>query len=283
MSFGAELRTRARSRSLVVGALVGLAGWQVLSVVVGLSTEQGQNVVPGLQTVLTEGVPGLSHFYKGGLGARTTLQGADDSVALAALALLQNSLVTLARAWAGFLLAVGTGLPVGLLVAASGPVRQAVSGPAGLLRMLPLLAMSPLFTLWFGATTTAGIAFVTFGAFWVVLLATANAVNSLPAHLTEYPRTLGLSRLRINTHVILPAILPGLRGALMLAAGTAWACVLASELYGIQSGLGWALHQTLTYSLVDQMVVITGVFAALSLASLRLTDRVTGHLTRWSE
>nr|WP_269329782.1 ABC transporter permease subunit [Kineosporia babensis] len=250
---------------------------------VGATTSQGQNVVPPLQQVLTTGITGLSHFYKGGWGPETTLQGAEDSVPLAALAVLQNSLATLVRAWAGYLLAVALGLPIGLAVAAVRPLRQAVSGIAGLLRMLPVLAMSPLFALWFGATTTASIAFVTFGAFWVVLLATANAVNSLPAPLTEYPRTLGLTPLQISIRIVLPAILPALRGALMLAAGTAWACVLASELYGIQSGLGWALNQTLLYTLVDQMVVVAGVFAGLSLASLRLVNCVTGRLTGWSE
>ncbi|GLY17465.1 hypothetical protein Kisp01_44790 [Kineosporia sp. NBRC 101677] len=281
--FGVALRTRPRNRALLAGVVAGIVLWQLLSLLVGATTEQGQNVVPPLQKILTSGITGLSHFYKGGWGPATTLQGAEDSVPLAVLAVVQNSLATAVRAWSGYLLAVGLGLPVGLLVAGAAPVRQAVSGVAGVLRMLPVLAMSPLFTLWLGATTSASIAFVTFGAFWVVLLATTNAVRNLPAQVTDYPRTLGLGPLRLRTHVILPAILPGLRGALMLAAGTAWACVLASELYGIQSGLGWALNQTLLFSLVDQMVVVAGVFVALSLASLRLVNHVTGRLTQWSE
>jgi ABC-type nitrate/sulfonate/bicarbonate transport system permease component len=281
--FGVGLRSRARGRSLVVGAVVGLLFWQILAVIVGATTAQGQNVVPPLQTVLTSGITGLSHFYKGGLGARTTLRGAHDSVGLAALALLQNSAATAFRVWAGYLLAVVLGLPAGLLIATARPIRLAVSGVAGLLRMLPLLALSPLFTLWFGATDRAAIFFVTFGAFWVVLLATANAVGNLKLEVTDYPRTLGLKRVRLATQVVLPAILPELRGALMLAAGTAWACGLAAELYGIQSGLGWALGQTLAYSLVDQMLVVSAVFVALCLASLRLINCGSGRLTRWSE
>ncbi|GAA3638988.1 hypothetical protein GCM10022223_67520 [Kineosporia mesophila] len=281
--WGVRLRTRARGRALVAGSLAGLVLWQVLAVIVGAVTTQGAHVVPPLPTIFTSGITGLSHFYKGGLGPATTIEGAPDSPGLAALAVGQNGLVTWGRFWAGYLLAVGLGLPAGLLVAGARPVRHAVGGVAGLLRMLPLLAMAPLFTLWFGATGRAGVLFVTFGAFWVVLLATSNAVANLPAHVTDYPRTLGLGPVRLRTRVVLPAILPQLRGALMLAAGTAWACVLASELYGIQSGLGWALNQTLVYSLVDQMIVLALLFAGLSLASLRLIDAVTGHLTRWTE
>ena len=281
--FGVGLRSRARGRSLVVGTVAGLVVWQILAVVVGATTAQGQNVVPPLQTILTSGMTGLSHFYKGGLGARTTLRGAPDSLGLATLAVLQNSAVTAFRVWAGYLLAVVLGLPAGLLIAATRPVRQAVGAIAGLLRMLPLLAMSPLFTLWFGATSRAAISFVAFGAFWVVLLATANAVGNLKPEVTDYASTLGLGPLRSATQIVLPAILPELRGALMLAAGTAWACGLAAELYGIQSGLGWALGQTLAYSLVDQMLVVSGVFVLLALASLRLVDRGSGRLARWSE
>ncbi|MBT0769143.1 ABC transporter permease subunit [Kineosporia sp. J2-2] len=281
--FGVALRTRPRRRALLAGTLAGLAGWQVLALVVGATTRQGRNVVPTLWTIMTEGITGLSHFYRGGWGAATTLQGAPDSAGLAALAVLQNSLVTLGRFGAGYLLAVALAVPAGLLVAAARPVRQAVGGVAGLLRMLPLLAMSPLFTLWFGASSAACVAFVTFGAFWVVLLSTANAVENLPRSLVDQPRTLGLGPVRLRLSVILPAIGPELRGPLMLAAGTAWACVLASELYGVQSGLGWALNQTLVYSLVPQMLVVAAVFTGLSLSTLRLVNRVTGRLTRWSE
>jgi sulfonate transport system permease protein len=266
-----------------VGALAGLAVWQVLAVLVGATTTQGQNVVPPLQTILTSGVTGLSHFYRGGLGARTTIGGAPDSLGLAGLAVLQNGAVTAARVWTGYLLAVALGLPAGLLMAAARPVRLALGGVAGLLRMMPLLALSPLFTLWFGATDRAAVTFVAFGAFWVVLLATANAVGNLPAEVTDYPRTLGVGPVRLALRVVLPAILPELRGAVMLAAGTAWACGLAAELYGVHPGLGWALSQTLAYSLVSQMLVLSGVFVALCLASLRLVDRGSGHLTRWSE
>lgn len=273
--YGSGLRTRPRRRSLVIGTLAGLVVWELLALLAGALTAQGDHVVPHLKVIVTEGITGLSHFYRGGWGPATTLQGAPDSVGLAALAVLQNGLVTLGRFVTGYLAALALGLPAGLLVGAARPVRLAAGGVAGLLRMLPLLAMAPLFTLWFGATSGASIGFVTFGAFWVVLLATANAVGNLPPHVTDYPRTLGLSRTRISTHIVLPAIVPELRGALVLAAGTAWACVLASELYGIQSGLGWALNQTLVYSLVDQMVLVAGLFAGLSLATSRLVDAVT--------
>jgi len=281
--FGVLLRTRARGRSLLWGSAVGLGCWQVLALLVAARTEHGAAIVPSVQTVLTGGVLGLSHYYRGGLGAATTLQGAPDSFGLAALALVQNAAVTSIRVMAGYLLAVGAAVPAGLLVAATRPMRQAVGIVAELLRMLPLLAMAPLFTLWFGAGTGASITFVGFGSFWVVLLSTVHAVGNLDHEIIDYARILGIGPVRLRTRVILPAIGPQLRGPLMLAAGVAWAGVLASELYGIQSGLGWALNQTLQYSLVDQMLVLTMVCAGLSLASLKAVDALLARAFRWAE
>lgn len=281
--FGVGLRSRARTRSLLIGTLVGLLLWQGLAVLVAATTDRGALLVPSLPVILTDGLRGISHYYRGGLGARTTLQGAPDSYARAGLALAQNGLVSLARVGAGYLIAVAVGIPLGLLVAAARPIRLAVGGVAELLRMLPLLAMAPLFTLWFGADTGASVAFVAFGSTWVVLLATVHAVAHLPPGTVDYPRTLGLGPVRLRTRVILPAVLPELRGPLVLAAGVAWAGDIASELHGIQSGLGWALNQTLQYSLVDQMLVLTLTCAALSLVTLKATDALIARICRWTE
>ena len=158
-------------------------------------------------------------------------------------------------------------------------MRLAVSGVSEMMRMLPALAMAPLFTLWFGATSRASILFIIFSVAFIVLLATANAVANLPAHLVDYPRTLGLSGWGLWTRVVTPAILPELRGSLVFGGLVAWTTVLASEMYGLGSGLGYMLSDTLRFSQVDRMVVVALIFSVLALATMKLLGGGVNRLT----
>ncbi|MGW5383222.1 ABC transporter permease [Nocardia sp. NPDC003963] len=273
------LRTRASGYSILIGLVAGLAIWEIAARLAAATDAQADRVLPSLVTIAREGFTGLGHYYTGGLG----VSGAGDGDPVSATAaLVYNGLITTGRVTAGLALAVALGMVLGLLVAAVRPVRLGVSGVAELMRMLPALAMAPLFTLWFGATSTASVVFIVFAAAFIVLIAVVNAVANLAPELTEYPRTLGLSNRSLYTRVVLPAILPELRGPLMFAGLVAWTSVLASEMYGLQSGLGWMLSDTLRFSLIDRMFVVAVVFSALALATMKLVGVLVGRVTRWS-
>lgn len=273
------LRTRGTTTSILVGLLVGLLAWEVAARVMASSNEQADRVLPSLATIAHRGFLGLGHYYSGGLGIAPA---GDGSVVASVAALLYNSLVTTGRVAVGLVLAIAAGLVLGLLVAAFRPVRLSVSGVAELMRLLPALAMAPLFTLWFGATSTASVVFIVFGATFIVLIAVVNAVANLAPHVTEYPHTLGISTLSLYSRVVFPAILPELRGPLVFAGLVAWTSVLASEMYGLQSGLGWMLNDTLRFSQIDRMFVVAVVFSALALATMKLLGALVNRSTRWN-
>lgn len=273
------LRTRGTGLSIVVGLFVALAAWEIAARILASTNEQADRVLPSLLTIADRGFLGLGHYYSGGLGIEPT---GDGSVVGSLAALVYNGLVTTGRVAVGLVLAIAFGLVLGLLVSAIRPVRLSVSGVAELMRMLPALAMAPLFTLWFGATATASVVFIVFGAAFIVLIAVVNAVANLAPQVTEYPRTLGISTFRLYTRVVLPAILPELRGPLVFAGLVAWTSVLASEMYGLQSGLGWMLNDTLRFSQIDRMFVVAVVFSALALITMKLLGALVNRATRWN-
>lgn len=278
-----SLRTRATPVSIIVGTLLGLAAWEVAARILAAVTPQGDRVLPSLVTVATSGVLGLGHYYTGGLGISVAAAGGDGHVLAAVLALVSNGVITIARVVIGLAAALAIGLVLGLLVSAVRPVRLSVSGIAEVIRMLPALAMAPLFTLWFGATSLSSVVFVIFGVTFIVFVATVNAVANLPAHVTDFPRTLGVHGGRLYSHVVLPAILPELRGSLVFGGLVAWTSVLASEINGLESGLGYMLGDALRFSRIDRMFVIAVVFSALALATMKLLGWGVNRLTRWRD
>ncbi|SNT10579.1 ABC transporter permease [Rhodococcoides kyotonense] len=273
------LRTRSSGVGIAVGLVVALLGWEIAARALAATNDQADRVLPSLVTIADRGFLGLGHYYSGGLGVAAS---GDGSIVSSFAALFYNGLVTTGRVAVGLVLAIVFGIVLGLLVAAVRSVRLSVSGVAELMRMLPALAMAPLFTLWFGATSTASVVFIVFGAAFIVLIAVVNAVANLAPHVTEYPRTLGVSTLRLYSRVVLPAILPELRGPLVFAGLVAWTSVLASEMYGLQSGLGWMLNDTLRFSQIDRMFVVAVAFSALALVTMKLLGAAVNRATRWN-
>jgi sulfonate transport system permease protein len=276
------LRTRPSVLSVVIGLIVGLVAWELVAQVFATTTPQGDRVMPSLLTVATTGFLGVSDYWTGGFGVEATSAGGAQSVEGAVLALTVNAAITFFRVLVGLSLAIIVGIGLGLLLSAVRPVRLSAGGVAEMFRMLPGLAMAPLFTLWFGATDLSAIMFVVFGVAFILIVGTTNAVTNLPPHIMEYPRTLGVWGLNMWLRVVVPAILPELRGTLVFGGLIAWTSVLAGEIYGLTSGLGWMLNETLRFSLVDRMVVVALIFSALALATMKALGALTSRLTRWA-
>lgn len=282
-SFDAKLRTAPKTWTLLAGGIVGVVAWEIAAQVIGRSGPQASQVMPSVATIVTDGFMGLSNFFKGGFGIPATANGGELSVQAALLALLTNGWVTLWRVIVGLVVGAGLGALLGFLVSGLRPLRYGVTGVAELMRMLPTLAMAPLFTLWFGATTLASVIFIIFAVTFIMFVAVTNAARNIPPEVIEYPRTLGVRGVKMYLMVVFPAILPEVRGPLIFAGLVAWTSALASELYGIQSGLGWMLGETLKFSLVDQMVVIAVTFSALALATMRALGWLVGKATAWND
>lgn len=282
-SFGVGLRTTMRPSRLLLGIAAIAVLWEVAAAIVGSQVDRPDQVMPSLWYVFGTSTKELANYYAGGFGVVAPSRGGQVDLLTALLAVLDNSAITVLRVGIGLTLAVVVGTGLGLLMAGSRPVRMSMLGVAELLRMLPLLAMAPLFTLWFGATSTASVLFIAFAVGLVMLVGTINAIGNVPAPLLEYARTLGARRYQTYLRVVGPAIVPELRGPLVVSAALAWSISLASELFGIQSGLGWMMGQALRFSRVGQMVVIAMLFIVLAIVTIRLIDRVVRRLIRWHE
>ncbi|MGE2731371.1 ABC transporter permease [Mycolicibacterium vaccae] len=282
-SFGTRIRTEFKPRRVVLGAIVLLITWEVAALLFTRGMTHPEYVMPDLWYVARHGVPGLSDYYRGAFGGSLTSEGATQSVGLGVLAVVEHSMISLLRVTTGFLAGSVLGVVLGLLMAAIRPVRLAGFGVFNMLRMLPLLALAPLFTLWFGANSGASIAFIAFVVSLTMIIGTMAAVANLDRSPAEYAQTLGAGRPFVYRKVILPAIIPELCATIVLCVPLAWSVLLASELYGIQNGIGWMMGQSLAFTLVDRITVIAALFIILTFLSLRATQAAARRVTRWTE
>ena len=274
-------RTTTTVRSLLLGAILLLVAWELLaSLVVAPAFRRPDQVLPSIQHVIRD-FRGLSDYWSGGLGVRAVADGGRRTYAGAVLALASGAFTTTLRLAAGFAIATLVGVSLGLLVGFSRAVRGFAHGPIALIAALPLLALIPLFSFWFGATSKAAIVFIAFGAGVTILRSTINAIDNVPRAYIDMSRTLGARGVRLYRRVVLPAILPELRGGMTIALTFSWSLALAAELLGVQNGLGAMMSQALQFSAIGRMVFVAGTFVVLSAASVTAFSRVTSRMLRW--
>ena len=282
-AIGTVTRTRPSLRALGAGIVVFAVAWEVIALVLARTIEHPEYVMPDLGYALRVGLPGLSDYYSGRLGGNPPALGGAQSAWLGVLALVDNGLTSLYRLALGLGGGVIIGVTAGLAMSWSGALRGAFGGLANLSRMMPMLAMGPLFTLWFGAGSLASVTFIVFCIAPIMLMATMTAIERLDPDHVAYARTLGASRWRIWTQVVPRSIVPEVAGSLSVACVLSWSVLLASELWGIQEGIGWMMGQALSFTQIGQVMVIAVAFVILTFCTVRLVAAGVRYLSRWAE
>lgn len=272
-------------RQRMIAALVFLAlvlFWELLSRIYTAEILPGVPMLPGWEVLFTRTLLSMADYWSGAFGIASTADGAARSYPAAILSVLSHSGDTLLRLYVGLLVGAVGGTFLGLLVSWSPWTRRLIDLPVELLRGLPLLAMVPLFQLWFGIAFSGKIAFIAYGVGVLFVAGTINAVKNVPPIYIQHAMMLGASKLAVYRTVIIPAIFPELRATILLSLGTAWATVIGAEYLGAQSGLGYILVYSQQYGYVDRMFFVALLFIIYASISYALFNAVSARLLAWA-
>ncbi|HVB27909.1 MAG TPA: ABC transporter permease [Mycobacteriales bacterium] len=170
---------------------------------------------------------------------------------------------TMRRAGEGYLVAIGSGLLLGVAVSRVRSVRAALGALITGLQTMPSIAWLPFAVLAFSASERAILFVVVLGAAPAIANGVLAGVDYVPAVLIRCGRSLGARGWTLYRHVILPAALPAIVAGLKQGWAFAWRSLMAAELLvGIahRPSLGGALelardHHDAT-ALLSSMLVI---------------------------
>jgi NitT/TauT family transport system permease protein len=183
----------------------------------------------------------------------------------------------------GYLLAVVTAVPLGLLIGWYKRGGQALNPLLQLLRPISPLAWIPISILWFGVGDVAAIFLIFLASFLPLVVAAMNAVRNVPTTLLRAGRNFGLSNPRLLKDVILPAALPQLIVALRISLGVAWLVVVAAEMIAVNSGLGFLIVDARNagnrYDLVVAGMVMIGLIGLVLDVGIRQLEKMKA--LRW--
>ncbi len=190
-----------------------------------------------------------------------------------------NDLSTsLFRVTIGFLIAVLTGIPLGVWLGHKLWLRTAFLPALNFLRNLSPLAWMPFAILWFGVGDTAAIFLIVVSALFPVVLGTMAAVANIPAVYFRVAEAYGLRGLEKLFQVTLPAIMPQIITLLRVTAGLCWLVVVAAEMIAGRDGLGFAVMDSRNGLRMDLLVAEMIMIGLIGV----LLDRVLLRLSRIS-
>jgi NitT/TauT family transport system permease protein len=138
----------------------------------------------------------------------------------------------------GWAIAALLGVPLGILMGSFKFFEALFEPVVNFVRYLPVSAMIPLLILYIGLGVEEKIAVIFIGTFFQLMLLVADVAAHVPKDLLDSAYTLGASRLRVLTRVLVPATLPGVMDNLRITIGWAWTYLIVAELVAAEKGLG---------------------------------------------
>lgn len=197
--------------------------------------------------------------------------------------LLDHAAISSARLGIALVVAVLLAVPLGFAMGLSKTLEAYVDPLVELLRPISGIAWIPLGLFIFGIGDTLPVFIMVYVAFFPLLLNTVAGVRQVDRKLVAAARTMGIHRGALLRHVIVPAALPQVMVGLRLAFAGAWAAIVAAELIGAPSGLGFAIEwyrQLLMTPKVFAFILVIGVVGYLCDLLLRTVQHL---LTPWAQ
>lgn len=184
--------------------------------------------------------------------------------------LIKSLLISFRRVLTGFLIGMCAGIVIGFLMGLFAPINSALSILVSVFRSIPVIAIIPIFIIVFGIGERCNVAVIIVGAFWSVLLNTISGIKSVDRKLLEVAYVYRVGNYKTVFRIILPAALPYIITGIRLALGAAWMSVVAAEMIGASSGIGYMIMYARELAQPANMYVCVIIIGLIGLALDRI-------------
>jgi NitT/TauT family transport system permease protein len=197
--------------------------------------------------------------------------------------LLQHTLISLQRVALGLLLSTIVGVVLGLFIGYFKFIDRILNLLLQAFRQMPAFALFPVFILLFGLGELSKTIIIFWASLWPVLLNTCSGVKNVDPVLIRSTKSMGASRSFIFLNVILPAAAPEIFTGIRLGGSYCVMAVVAAEMIGASSGLGYlVLYSEETFNVPEMYGGIVGL-AVMGIGLNWILHSVEKFFTSWKE
>ena len=189
--------------------------------------------------------------------------------------------ITLSAVAQGLAIAVAAGVLAGLLMGSVRVAERALALYVNGLYAMPMVAIVPLLTIWFGYTSSARLATIVFASFFPIAMNVGDGARSVPAEYLEVARAYRARPHQIWFAITLPSSLPYLIAGIRLGVGRALVGAVVAEFIISVDGLGfYILFQSRTFHHNEALVAVL-LLAGFAIAVDAAIDWIVRSRLRW--
>ena len=190
--------------------------------------------------------------------------------------LFENIRTSIYRFAVGYSISVVSAVILGLILGRIPKVFQYVNPVLQLLRPISPTAWMPFIVLLFGIGDVPAIVIIFIAAFFPVLLSTVAAVGNIDPIYLKVSKNFGIKQPALTWKVIFPAAFPQIANGIHLALGTAWIFLVAGEMVGAQSGLGYQIidaRNNIRADILLATILVIGIIGILLDGILKIIEK----------
>jgi NitT/TauT family transport system permease protein len=226
---GAELDTRISTIVTIIGAVVIIFIWYLVTTFGGISN----TIFPRPQDVFTSFAELQSKY---GLG--------------------QNTFYSIKLNFLGYLEAIAISVPLGFLIGLFPICRGLLSKWVDAIRFIPLTAVTGLFIGWFGIELGMKVHFLAFGILIYLLPIIVQRIDQVDKVHLQTAWTLGANNWRTFRHVYFPSVISKISDDIRVMVAISWTYIIVAELINKEGGVGALIFTATKQSRVDMVFAI---------------------------
>jgi NitT/TauT family transport system permease protein len=196
----------------------------------------------------------------------------------------EHLFASIGRFLMGWAIAVGIGVPLGLLMGWYRLLDEIVTPLFDAVRFVAPLAWVPLAALWFGTGIGGPLLIIFVGSFAPCVISAYRGARQVDRRFVEAAQTQGANAWQMLRHVLLPGAFPSIIAGLRVSAGLGWQSLVGSELIVVGAGLGYLMVQgqgNLSTTTVMAGMVGIGIVGFMLDVALRGAESIVKR--RWGQ
>lgn len=189
---------------------------------------------------------------------------------------------TLQGAALGFALGIAVALLLALLIELSPWLRRGIYPLLVGTQTVPVIAIAPLFIIWFGYGLLPKVLIVALVTFFPVVVSTADGLRSADRDMVRLLQSMGAGRWQIFRMVRFPHALPYVFSGLKIAATYSVLGAVIAEWLGATAGLGVMLVRAQNAFAADNVFVTIAVITFWSIVLFAVIQTLSRVLAPWA-
>lgn len=181
----------------------------------------------------------------------------------------------------GFVVALMTAVPFGLVLGASKPLERHLMPVLDLMRSFPSITLVPVAIVWFGIGDLAKVFLVAYGCFWPMLLNTMTGVQETSPVLLRAAGVMELRGFALFRKVVVPSAIPSILTGVRISLAVSVIVLIISEMVAATSGIGFLILDAERNYLTGKMFAAVIVMGAVGALLNALAERTEQFLLRY--